>query len=193
MLNWMAFLSYVFISAYTPGPNNITCMNNGIRMGLRKSLGYCFGVFAGYFVMMMLLSAFGSRIWSEFPTIKPVIQGLGALYLLWLAYTVWISTGKKDSDNVAPHTFWPSFFIQFLNIKGVFFAFTTSTTFVVPYFSNWILITLVIALVSGIGFSATIVWGLFGSIFQEFLLKHEKVSNIIMALLLVYCAVMLFL
>ncbi|MGL5254322.1 MAG: LysE family transporter [Brevinema sp.] len=193
MLNWAAFLSYIFISAYTPGPNNITCMNNGIRMGLRKSIGYCFGVLVGSFVMMMLLSTFGSHLWKEFPSIKPVIQGLGALYLLWLAHSVWTSTGKSNVENVAPHTFWPSFFIQFINIKGIFFAFTTSTTFIVPNFDSWTMITLMTILISSIGFSGAIVWGLFGSIFQKFLLKHEKTSNTVMALLLVYCAIMLFL
>ncbi len=40
-------------------------------------------------------------------------------------------------------------------------------------------------------FLAFITWILFGAIFKEFLQKHKKVVNVLMALFLVYAAIMI--
>lgn len=44
-----------------------------------------------------------------------------------------------------------------------------------------------------IGASGSFVWTLFGSVFCKFFSRHTKAINLVMALLLVYCAVALFL
>lgn len=48
-------------------------------------------------------------------------------------------------------------------------------------------------ILSLIGASGSFVWALFGAAFCNFFSKHTKLVNAIMALLLVYCAVSLFL
>ena len=44
-----------------------------------------------------------------------------------------------------------------------------------------------------IGASGSYVWALFGAAFCRFFARHAKAVNLVMALLLVYCAVSLFL
>lgn len=193
MPNWFAFLSYVSIAAFTPGPNNVTCMNNGIKIGLRKSIGYNFGVWIGYGLMNLATALFGAGLYASFPAAKPYIQWVGAGYLVWLAWQVFRSSHNSKEAGIVPHTFWPSFFIQFINVKAIFFALTTNSTFVVPYFKGFWVLFLVSFGISFISFISTIVWTLFGSLFEGFLTRHEKLSNALMALLLLYSALMLFL
>ncbi|HWJ02835.1 MAG TPA: lysine transporter LysE, partial [Verrucomicrobiae bacterium] len=37
MPNFAAFLSYVLVTSFTPGPNNIMSMSNASRYGFKKS------------------------------------------------------------------------------------------------------------------------------------------------------------
>ena len=48
-------------------------------------------------------------------------------------------------------------------------------------------------LLAVIGASGSFVWALFGSAFCKYLSRHTKGVNFVMALLLVYCAIALFL
>jgi hypothetical protein len=47
-------------------------------------------------------------------------------------------------------------------------------------------------LLAFIGFAFTLCWSLFGSVFKLLFSKYAKVTNVVMALLLVYCAASLF-
>jgi hypothetical protein len=47
-------------------------------------------------------------------------------------------------------------------------------------------------LLAFVGFTGTLCWSLFGSIFSMLFSKHGKILNIIMAVLLLYCAVAFF-
>ena len=48
-------------------------------------------------------------------------------------------------------------------------------------------------LLAFIGFAFTLCWSVFGSVFKKLFSKYAKITNTLMALLLVYCAVSLFL
>jgi hypothetical protein len=65
---------------------------------------------------------------------------------------------------------------------------TVMSTFVLPYYKDIWSIILFIIILAIIGFSSTCVWALFGSIFERVFREKKKLVNIIMALLLVYCA-----
>lgn len=58
MPNVFAFLSYVALTTFTPGPNNIMSMSNASRFGLRRSMRFTVGVCAGFFVIVGLAIAF---------------------------------------------------------------------------------------------------------------------------------------
>lgn len=83
--------------------------------------------------------------------------------------------------------------LELLNPKAILYCITVTTTFITPYYSGFISLALFTVGLSLVCFSALTCWALFGSIFQRFYLKHMRVVNTIMALLLVYCAVSLFL
>lgn len=46
------FLIYCFITAYTPGANNLLSMSNAARLGFRRSFRFNLGISAGFSVVM---------------------------------------------------------------------------------------------------------------------------------------------
>jgi threonine/homoserine/homoserine lactone efflux protein len=194
MPNFAAFLSYVLVTTFTPGPNNIMSMSNASRYGFRKSIMFNVGIFFGFFIIIALCSIFSVALYSLIPSIKPIMTYIGAVYILYLAWKTYKSKPHSEEEiQKRTNTFLSGFLLQFVNPKVILYGITTVSTFIVAYFRSALALTGFSALLAFIGFVATCCWSLFGSVFQRFLVKNDKAINIIMALLLVYCAVSLFL
>lgn len=80
-----AFMAYIFLTAFTPGPNNIMAMSNAGNFGLRRAMVYCLGVFAGMLIVMSACAAAGSLLYTAVPAIEPWLRLAGAAYILFLA------------------------------------------------------------------------------------------------------------
>ena len=66
--------------------------------------------------------------------------------------------------------------------------------YILPYYQgDWVALILFSLLLAFIGFAFTLCWSMFGSVFKLLFSKYAKVTNLIMAGLLVYCAISLFL
>ncbi len=194
MPNVTAFLSYVFLTTFTPGPNNIMSMSNASRYGFRKSLKFNLGIFFGFTIIIALCSFFSMTLYSLIPSIKPVMTLIGASYILFLAWKTYKSTQhKKNEDNKNTNSFFAGLFLQFVNPKVILYGITTVSTFIVPYYNSVNALMFFSVSLAFIAFISTCCWALFGSIFQKFLVKNDKIINTIMALLLVYCAISLYL
>lgn len=194
MPNFTAFLSYVLVTTFTPGPNNIMSMSNASRYGFKKSLQFNVGIFFGFFIIIALCSLFSVTLYSLIPSIKPIMTCIGAIYILWLSWKTYKSKPSSEGENKKDtNTFLSGLFLQFINPKVILYGITTVSTFIVPYYRSIIVLTTFSVTLAFVGFIATCCWSLFGSIFQIFLVNNNKVVNIVMALLLVYCAVSLFL
>jgi cysteine/O-acetylserine efflux protein len=194
MPNFLAFLSYVLVTTFTPGPNNIMSMSNASRYGFRKSIFFNVGIFVGFFIIIALCSIFSVTLYSLIPSIKPIMTYIGAVYILWLAWKTYKSEPHNDSNSEKQtNTFLSGLLLQFVNPKVIIYGVTTVSTFIVPYYSSVFVLTGFSVLLAFVGFVATCCWSLFGSVFQKLLVEKDKVVNIIMALLLVYCAISLFL
>ena len=70
---------------------------------------------------------------------------------------------------------------------------TLITNFVFPYDRSFGMFVVVLIANWFMVLFSNICWVLFGSIFQNFFEEYKKVLNAVMALLLVYCALSLFL
>lgn len=193
MPNFTAFLSYVLVTTFTPGPNNIMSMSNASRYGFKKSILFNVGIFFGFFIIIALSSIFSVTLYSLIPSIKPIMTIIGAAYILWLAWRTYKSKPYvEDEDEKHTNTFLAGFLLQFVNPKVILYGITTVSTFIVPYYKSVLALTFFSVFLAFVGFIATCCWSLFGSLFQRFLVKNNKSINIIMSLLLVYCAISLF-
>jgi len=185
-----AFLSYVFVTAYTPGPNNILAMSNANRYGFKKSLKFNFGVGAGFVVIMLLCSYFNLFMYSFNPKIEFAMKIVGGLYMVYLCVKIIGSKPAAEStDEGKLNSFLTGMWLQFINPKVILYGITAFSTFVIPYYQSNTALILYSLLLAVIGCSGTICWAIFGAMFQRFLSLYRIQFNIAMGLLLLYSAV----
>lgn len=186
------FLIYCFITAYTPGSNNLLSMSYAAKLGFRRSVRFNFGITAGFLAVMSMCMIFSSTLYAVLPKVRIIMQVLGTVYLLYLAWKVLKSTGDMEVENKNEASFLSGMLLQFMNPKIYIYAITTMSLYILPvYHSVWALAGFTL-LLTVIGASGTYAWALFGSAFCRFFAKHTRAVNLAMALLLLYCAVSLF-
>lgn len=194
MTNFTAFLFYVLVSNLSPGPNTIISMSNASRYGFKKSIRFNIGIFFGVFIIMILCSIFSIALYSIMPSIKPIMSCIGSIYILWLALKTYKSTPNSNNIISNPtNTFLYGLLLQFFNPNTIIYGIMTVSTFIIPYYKSVLMLTIFSGILALIGFVATCCWSLFGSLAQKFLVQNNKIVNITMSLLLVYCAISLFL
>jgi cysteine/O-acetylserine efflux protein len=190
---FIPFLSYVVVSTFTPGPNNIMAMSNASQLGLKKTIPFIYGVSAGFFCIIIFSCYFNMALYEFIPNIKLGMNIFGSLYMLYLAIKIFRSNfQRKDESTYNNNSFWSGLLLQFINPKVILYGLTVVSTFITPYhYSNFRLIAYSVFLAT-VGFAGTFCWALFGSLFQQFLFKYEMTFNIVMSLLLVYSAISIF-
>ncbi|MNI89983.1 cysteine/O-acetylserine exporter [compost metagenome] len=77
-----------------------------------------------------------------------------------------------------------------MNPKVILFTLTVIPSYILPYYRSPLAMTVFVAVITVIGFLAFMAWLVFGTVFRTFLLKHRRAANTVMALFLVYSAVM---
>lgn len=192
MFKIVDFLIYCFLCAYTPGANNILSMSNSARLGFKKSVSFNFGITVGFAIVMTACSLFTTTLYSLIPKIEIVIEIIGAIYMLWLAWMIFRSGDNISSDDNNKIGFLSGMLLQFMNPKIYVYSITAMSIYVLPVYNTvpWIIFFTFVLTV--IGSSGSYVWALCGSVFCKIISKYSKIVNTIMALLLVYCAVSLF-
>lgn len=193
-MNFSAFFSYTFLTAYTPGPNNIMSMTNSSRDGLMRTFPFLAGVCAGFVVVMSACATFSSLLYTFIPSLKPAMLWIGAAYILFLAWTVWRDKPHNGKSGITQaNSFLSGMLLQFVNVKIILYGITAMSSYILPHYHDVVSITLFTFLLSAIGTSGCICWAIFGAAFEKLFRKYRKSINLIMALLLVYCSVSLFL
>ena len=187
------FLIYCFITAYTPGANNLLSMSNAARLGFRKSVFFNFGITMGFLIVMTVCTLFSSTLYSALPKVKFYMQLLGAAYMLYLAWKVWKTSSDLEVESRKESSFLSGMVLQFMNPKIYIYAITAMSLYILPLYHSVVALIVFVLILTIIGASGSYVWALFGSAFCRFFTKHIKGVNLVMALLLVYCAVSLYL
>ncbi|MDR2598030.1 MAG: LysE family transporter [Treponema sp.] len=192
MFPWISFLSYIIILAYTPGPNNIMSMNNAKNVGFKKGIIFNFGIITGFFVVMILCLIFSSVLYTIIPKIQLPMKILGAAYMVYLIIKIIIPTKEQYIKN-NNGSFLIGALLQLINPKIIIYGITAMSSYILPYYKEIQVLIFFAFFLAFMGFTGTICWALFGSLFSILFSKHRKLLNIIMVVLLLYCAVSLFL
>jgi len=185
----LSFLLFVFVTSFTPGPNNIMAMVFANQYGFKKTLQFCLGVSAGFFLIMIMSTYFNVVLQSAVPKIESTMRILGTIYMFYLAIKIIVSKdGKFDREENNQNRFATGMLLQFANPKAILYGLTAIGTFVLPYYTGEFSLFLFAIFLALVGFSSTLTWSLFGSVFQKYLAKYHSPFNLIMALLLMYSA-----
>ncbi|MFD1064712.1 LysE family translocator [Oceanobacillus locisalsi] len=184
------FLTFVFVSSFTPGPNNFMAISFANRYGFRNTLSFCIGVGAGFFLIALICSFFNRALIEILPVIETPLKFAGVSYMLYLAYKTFTSSGSGEasSEKAQKNLFVIGTLMQFINPKAILYGITVVATFLLPYYQSYISYVLFCLFLGLIGICSSITWSLFGSVLQNFLSRYHKTFNVVMGLLLVYSA-----
>jgi len=176
-----------FVTAYTPGPNNIVASYSGFNFGIKKTIPHILGVTFGFTSLVFFLTVGLINVFKLFPIIQIIIRYLGTLFLIYLAYKISFSKVSKETNNINPVKFIETFLFQYLNPKGVMVAIIVVSTYVdidenyINYATQVILLAL---LFSG---SSITLWTFIGKFLRKFATNEKfiKYFNYVMSLLLI--------
>ena len=187
-MNLLAFGMYVAATTFTPGPNNLMAMSNGLHTGFRRTIKFLGGVFAGFIVVMLICAFANFAFMTLLPSLHIWLNLFGAGYMIYLAIHVMRSKSHEQEENEGLNTFKAGFAMQLINPKLILYGITVFSNFIIPFYrsiSTLILFSLILAV---IGLIATSCWAYFGVMFRTFFAKYDRVINLAMGLLLIYTA-----
>ena len=119
-----------FVTAYTPGPNNVVASYSGFNFGITKTNPHILGVTLGFTSLVIFLTIGLINVFKLFPIIQVIIRYLGTLFLIYLAYKIASSTTSDETKKKNPVKFIETFLFQYLNPKGVMVAIIVVSTYV---------------------------------------------------------------
>ena len=175
-----------FVTAYTPGPNNVVASYSGFNFGIKKTIPHILGVTLGFTSLVIFLSIGLINVFKLFPIIQTVIRYMGTLFLIYLAYKIAFSTMSNETQKENPVKFIETFLFQYLNPKGVTVAIIVVSTYVelgVNYFSY---ATQIVVLAFLFSITSITLWTFVGKFLRKFATndKFIKFFNYVMSVLL---------
>lgn len=179
---------FMMVSSFTPGPGNILALNTMIRYGWREGKKLILGIICGYFTVQYIctFAVLGLNRYAH--SVFSILKYFGAAYLVWLAFHIlFVNNEEKGQEKKA--SFFVGFGMQIVNMKIYFYITTLLTAYIMPIFWETWQVIIIGLFVVGIGSTATMTWALAGIKLQDIYTKHEKIINVILTLLLLYCAI----
>ena len=190
MTHLYPFLIYVFVTTFTPGPNNIMSMAGGMRYSYPKMLRFLLGISTGFFIVLFISGLLNIGLATLIPASEHWLKVLGAVYMAYLAYHVFRS-GPVDSPegSLSTYSFWFGFSMQFLNVKGILYGVTVFSLFITTIYRDPFTIFLFALFLALVGFIAISCWAIGGNVFRNLAQKHYRIFNLAMGGLLIYTAI----
>ncbi|MBR0842260.1 LysE family translocator [Bradyrhizobium liaoningense] len=182
-----AFLAFMAVMYFTPGPNNIMLLSSGLTYGFRRTIPHIAGIVIGFAFMVAAVGLGLGTVFLAYPILQTILKYAGAVYLIYLAAAIAMAgpTKSGEGDGRGPMTFWGAAMFQWINAKGWVIVIGTITAYAaIAQFPLNIAIQTVISLI--IGTVSTVVWVLFGTALRPVLTSERLVRafNILMAVLL---------
>ncbi len=187
----ISLISFVVITTFSPGPNNISSASMGGMYGYKKTIPFLFGIASGFFVVMIGCAYLSSTILAVLPASEKYLRWLGALYIIWLAIGILRSDNAIDNTKEAPKAFTKGFILQLFNPKVAVYGLTLFSTFLASISHQINTLALFAVIFALIAFAATSTWALGGSVIKSKLKNDSfrKKINIFLSLLLICTAV----
>ncbi len=192
MLDYISFLTYITVTAATPGPNNIMSMANAGTWGFKRSFPFNLGIWLGMTLVVLLCAVASNAVYGLIPSMQMPMQILGAVYMLYLGWKIFTSPASLERGHV-PCLFSSGMFLQFINAKYYLYCIMSLQVYILPHYQGNMPALLAFSLLlSSTGFAFTVLWAFGGVVLSKLFTRHAKVVNTLLALCMVYCALSLF-
>ncbi len=181
-----AFLIFMALLFFTPGPNNIMLLSSGLTYGFRRTIPHIAGITIGFAFMVGAVGLGLGTVFLAYPILQSILKYAVAAYLIYLAAVIAFSGPAKPGEaSRGPMTFWGAAMFQWINAKGWVIVIGTITAYAaIAQFPLNIAIQTLISLL--VGTVSTVVWAFFGTALRPVLTSERLVRafNILMAILL---------
>ena len=184
-------ISFVIITTFTPGPNNISSAAMGVMIGYSRTLNYLLGIAFGFFLVMIACAYLSSALLTVIPFAERYLRWIGAAYILWLAMGNLKSNYSFSESDMTTHAFSKGFVLQLFNPKVAVYGLTLYSTFLAAISEHPAYLTVFAVIFAVTAFVATSTWALCGAAIKSRLKNHrfQKALNALLSALLIYTAV----
>ena len=124
-----ALAAFSFISAVTPGPNNVMLWASGVQFGFRLTIKHILGIAIGVGSMALLVAAGLGVLITTLPALEVTLKVIGSVFLLYLAFQIAGGRSAKKQEVARPLTMWQATAFQYVNPKAWVFVLAAVTTF----------------------------------------------------------------
>ncbi len=183
-----SMLTFMFVAAITPGPNNIMLAASGANFGFLRTIPHILGVTVGFFVVMLLVGLGLGQLFEAMPILRQLFRIAALGFIFYLAWRIATSGGSKDAKKEKnPIRFWEATLFQLINPKGVVMAITVNSTFISPDADFWMQFAVLIFSFTGMTLISVVAWAGFGLVIGRIISTpgKQRVFNIVMAILLI--------
>ncbi len=185
---------FIFVAAFTPGPNNLLSSYSGFNFGIKKSLPLICGVTFGFPILIIIINSGLIIVFKKLPILQEIIKIIGSGFILYFAYKIALNKNNEEQKTKNPIKFFNMLFFQFINPKAVLFAIIVVSTFIntnESFFRDTIIVLSVALIFS---FVSILSWCLLGKFLRRFATnkKFIKTFNYVMSFLLIVCIIMLY-
>lgn len=150
-MNILSFLIYCVVATFTPGPTNIVILSSVQHSGAKKSMGYVYGSTLA-FGLLLIISTLLNRILVEIiPNILIIMQIIGSLYMLYLAYKIFKMGSMEDQPDPNAN-FRSGVLMQLVNPKVLVFTLTVIPNYVMPFYTSSLALFIFVIIITVIGF-----------------------------------------
>lgn len=177
----------------TPGPNNIMLTASGALYGYRRTLPHILGIMLGGLVLFTAIALGLGTLFQRFPLIHDVLQVVGALYLLYLAFRIATAAPPQfeQHSDARPLTCTQAALFQFVNPKVWVMGMALMAGFL-PVEGSLVINALGLALIMEVvAFPCISLWAGFGMALARWLRTPRawRIFNMVMGAMTAACVV----
>ncbi len=187
-----AFLIFVMVTTFTPGPNNVSSANLAVLYGFRRTHLYRLGIFAGFALLMLLCALVSERVMQYFPTAEVYLRYFGAAYIVYLALGTLRSSYRLDerSTEVPRMPFVKGMLLQLLNPKVLVYGITVYSTYLIARIKAVWMLPISALILAVLALCSISLWALAGSAIGRFASRRpvRLVLNGVLSLMLLFSA-----
>ena len=186
-MEWLiGLVGFSFVSAVTPGPNNVLLWASGAQFGFRATTRHVIGTALGIGAMAVVAAAGVAGVVAAVPALGLTLRLLASAYLVYLAWRIAGARALDRSTVARPLGLQGAAIFQWLNAKAWIFVLGAVTTFRppdAPYLPGTFMVAATMAVVV---LPASALWaaagGMLGGLFREG--RVAKLVSLALAVLL---------
>ena len=187
VIQLIGLVGFSFVSAVTPGPNNILLWASGATFGLRRTVPHVLGTAVGLGAMALAAAAGIAALLAALPVLGVAMRVAGSAYLLFLAWQIARSGTLAAGEASRPLSIPEAAAFQVVNPKAWIFALGAVTTFRPPELSEVVGSLAIADVMMAVILPAAGLWAAFGDALGSLLRRERtrRVVNLVLAALVV--------